>query len=158
MSEPKPDHFYMAQMASEIACLPFLVWGKKPPDELRDLKNFILKFGDAKEIAEKSEAAKLQRMEQDAAFSRSTWLGALGISLGEDGKPIPSNKPNDGKPSTRTLPPHVRQAPVDSSSVPNAGVSLTSGPQAPQASDSGPTAKPEAQKRPIVVVRGGPSH
>lgn len=104
-NDRKTDHYYLASLCSEIACLPFLVWGKEPPKELRDLKTFLLTFGTSEEIEKKSEAAALQRAKQDALLSKSIWATALGFDIGPDGR----LKPSEGTPAkTRTLPRNVR--------------------------------------------------
>jgi hypothetical protein len=157
VNEPKPEHFYFAEMSSEIACLPFLVWGKKPPDELRDPKTYMLKFGSKEEIESKSEAAAKQRAEHDAQFSESTWATFLGIEFGPDGKPIKKERPTEGQP--RKLPAHIRQAgdvlPGGSAYVPTA-VSPAEGQILPPNRDFSPKASVGPKKqRPKVVIRGG---
>ncbi len=153
INEAKPDHYYFAQIASEISCLPFLVWGKEPPKELRDLKTWMLKFGDPEEIARKAEEMALKRAQQDAEFSRSVWMAGLGIEMGPDGKPVPREKKKDGPP--RTLPPHVRQMPVPGSVEANTGFPRGNETLEPVSSDFVPQAKPERPKRRSkTVVKG----
>lgn len=146
VNEPKPEHYYYAQLASEIACLPYLVWGKAPPKEIRELKNWILKFGDPEEIARKAEEMAIQRAEQDAELSRSIWLGAMGIQLDEQGKPVKREK---GEGPAVKLPPHVRMSPHE---PPKATGTGAGGEDATQA-------KPEPQKREgrghTIVIKGG---
>lgn len=108
VNEKKVEHFYAAQTCSEIACLPYLVWGKEPPKELRDLKNFMIVLGDPEEIERKAEEAAEQRQKQDAELSRSIWLSHFDIEIGKDGKAIP-RKEATGKPTPvkSHLPPHI---------------------------------------------------
>lgn len=89
LNEPKPDHFYLAQLASEIACLPYMVWGKPPPEGLRDIKSWMLKFGAPEKIVEQAEEASEERQKQRAAFSQSTWMNWAGINeKGELTRPL----------------------------------------------------------------------
>lgn len=97
---PKPDHFYYAMLTSAIECLPYRVWGKQPPDELRKISNFMLEFGRADHIKEKVSQVTEERMKQDAEFSASTWKGFLGFD--ESGKL--TNPP----PTISSLPPGVQ--------------------------------------------------
>lgn len=85
LNERRPEFFYLAQLASEIACLPFLVWGKEPPEGLRDLEKWLLKFGDPESIKKRAEEQSEERAKQDAEFSRQQWLRWAGLD--EHGNP-----------------------------------------------------------------------
>ena len=97
VNEPRPEHFYLAQVASELACVPFLVWGKEPPAAYRDLKTWMLKFGDPDSIRKQAELSYEERRQQDTDWSMSVWLGFAGLN--RDGKPLE-------KPAVRYPPGH----------------------------------------------------
>lgn len=154
INEPKPEHFYLAQLASEISCLPYLVWGKDPPQELRDLKTWMLKFGDPEEIEKKSKEAEEQRAIQQSEFSSSVWASAVGLVLGADGKPVgvPKKKEPGGKPVS--LPPHVRMA-TEAASGASAGLPTVEVPQSAVSQDLGsPPPYSGAIQRPKIVIQG----
>src|SRR6185503_8849644 len=109
LNEPKPEHYYFAEMSAELASIPFLVWGKMPPPELRDSKTFMLKFGTAEEIEKMKKEVAEKRAAQDAELSQSVWTGLFGLSIGPDGKPVKQEKPPTSS-TKRELPPHVIQA------------------------------------------------
>lgn len=154
VNEPKPEHYYLAALNSTLECIPFLVWGKEPPKELREIKTFMLKFGTAEEMERKAVEVAEARMVQDAEFSRSVWLSGLGITLGADGKPIPREKPKtQGQP--RTLPPHVRQATANAPATSGGGFPSPGVIPAGETQDFAPTASSVPQKkRATVVIRG----
>lgn len=109
MNEKRTDHYYFASIVSEIACLPFRVWGKEPPEELRDIKTFLLTFADPEELEQKAKDAMEQRAIRDAELSRHIWLAGVGITLDEKGKPVRSEGPS--KPQStekRSLPRGVK--------------------------------------------------
>lgn len=96
VNDRKAEHFYLAQIASELACVPWLVWGKEPPKELRDLNNWMLKFGAGEDVKERLAKTSEERRQQDAEFSKSVWLGVLGLN--DDGTlrhPVVTRRPPD---------------------------------------------------------------
>lgn len=165
MNESKAEHFYFAEICSELACIPYLVWGKEPPKEFRDLKTFMLKFGDPEEIARKSEELALRRAERDQQLSSSVWCAALGIPVDENGNPVvdKNKKKETGNPTTRTFPPHVKFA-DEAGNAPSVANASTSGVQATfpgsmpnDAVNATPGAINRAPGGLTVVINGGNS-
>jgi hypothetical protein len=134
--ERRADHWYWAQLASELACIPYMVWGKQPPAVLRDIRTFLLKFGDPADAEAEQKKAAGERTEEDAKHSESVWFGILGID--------PVTKKHVGELKTK-LPPDALKAPPS----PDQGANRPGVPLTPQsAPESRKTRKTRVHLRP----------
>jgi hypothetical protein len=96
-------HWYMAQLAEIIFCIPFRIWGKPIPSAV-ETKKFLLKFGkpEPKVKDELDEIARQDAVENYSQKEMLKWALSLGM-------PLPGQEPEvDTSPVKTMLPPNMR--------------------------------------------------
>lgn len=74
----KTEHWYMAQLAWLLDLIPFRVWGVDPPKDML-IKNYLLEFGTAEEMAEKAEKHEAAQAQHKAEMLKANLFAMFGI-------------------------------------------------------------------------------
>jgi hypothetical protein len=100
---PTKDDWYAAQIAYELFCVSFRVWGKHPPTHIT-VKNFLMKFGAPDPVSREAidEATEQEIIENYTQLEMLKWSLAMGVPL--PGEPMPED---DGSPVRTMLPPDM---------------------------------------------------